>query len=371
MKKQTYRLSFATIAAVIAVVFVTTSAFAAWHLLRPGDIAEKKGDYALSAAFDSETAININQSKTSGDYIFTLMAVVSGKDITDTPIYTNDVRSDSTYAVIAIQKADGTPMPGTQDTEYGEIRFFASPLVRGLKPWQVNAATLNGGYFETIVDGVMYRIVDCDNVSVFADRGLYFGIVESMFISGDSFILNEKTGEITANPNFAGASVIFDLPIDKALANPVKAQQYLDELLGDSDDVDDADVVIGDGVFEASGNADNIDAGADKAHGGEIAFTDDVHDFGSIDWDRAIPISSTIKQLSVNANGVIAYSINYEKYGGIVKASALFDKCFVDNGTAQSKIVSYNAHNDTMIYGVRFSMDKNGVITGMLVVPET
>ncbi|HBD63072.1 MAG TPA: hypothetical protein DC038_01420, partial [Clostridiales bacterium] len=209
-----------------------------------------------SAAFNSDTAININASVTSGDYIFTLLAIVSGKDITDQPIYINgDILSDRTYSIVAIQKSDGSPMPSVQDDEYGNMPFYVSPYIKGLKPWQVNAHTMNGGHSEMVVDGVMYRIIDCDEITMFADRGIYLGINTGSFYNSDAFIFNEKTGELKSNPDFEGTSAVFDLPIDKALANPEKSQQYLDTLLN-TDEVEDidnvADVATGLEIYEDS-----------------------------------------------------------------------------------------------------------------------
>lgn len=221
----------AMVAVVLALVLIPTAAFAAWHFLQPSDVANRFEDHALSAAFESDTAININESVTSGDYIFTLLAIVTGKDISDMPYTSESVQDARTYAVIAIQNADGTPRPATQDAEYGQTSFFVSPLVKGVAPWRLNIATMNGWYQETVVDGIQYRLIECDEVAMFAERGVYLAISENTMIPDNTtFLFNEQTGEIKANPDYEGASVVFDLPLNKALANPEKAQQYLDDL---------------------------------------------------------------------------------------------------------------------------------------------
>jgi hypothetical protein len=230
MRKSTGRsLSAAAIAAAI-LLFAATTAFAAWHFLKPSEVAEKFENLALSAAFESDTAININASMTSGDYTFSLLAVVSGKDIADMPYYSEELLNESIYAVVAIRKSDGSPMPSPGEDEYGEALFFASPLIKGLEPWSVNAFYLNGGYSEIIIEGIMYRIVECDDVGMFADRGLYFAIADAMTFSRSTFLYNELTGEISINPDYHGASAIFDLPLDEALADREKAEQYLNRL---------------------------------------------------------------------------------------------------------------------------------------------
>lgn len=274
LRKLTIKHSFrVTTVAVMAFMLITTTAFAAWHFLKPSQVADRFKDYALSAAFESETAVNINDSVTSGDYTFTLLAIVTGKDITDYPYYSDgNILDDRTYAVTAIQKADGSPMPTTQDDEYGNPSFYVSPYIKGLKPWQVNAHTMNGGYSETVVEGVMYRIIDCDGIMMFADRGVYLGISTGSFYDSEAFSFDEQTGEITANPGYDGASAIFDLPLDKTLGDPEKAEQYLKSLYMEPD--------------------------ADDAEG----ISDSLND---VDWDKAVPVTSTVKELTVDASGLI------------------------------------------------------------------
>jgi len=222
MKNKTVKRSFGLIAVVAAVVILTTTAFAAWYFLKPSDIADRFGDTALSAAFESEGAVNINESITSGGYTYTLLAAVSGKELSDHPVYSNgELHNDRTYAVLAIQKADGSPMPSTMDDDYGDPSFYVSPYVKGEKPWQVNIHTMNGGHSEMVLDGVAYRIIECDTVAVFADRGLYLGINTGVFYDAQAFIYDEQTGALAVNPAYEGSCALFTLPIDASLVNPV------------------------------------------------------------------------------------------------------------------------------------------------------
>ncbi|MDR1070095.1 MAG: hypothetical protein LBL37_04860, partial [Gracilibacteraceae bacterium] len=159
-----HSVSAAAVAAVL-LIFTAATAIAAWYFLNPSDVAENVGDYALSAAFDSETAVNINASAASGDYIFTFLAVASGKDITDRLYYSNgELQSDRTYAVLAIQTADGTPFD--RQNAYIDASFFVSPLIKGTNPAMVNIASMDGGYSDNVADGILYRIIECDNVEL-------------------------------------------------------------------------------------------------------------------------------------------------------------------------------------------------------------
>jgi hypothetical protein len=265
---------------------------------------------------------------TSGDYIFTLLALVSGEDITDMPYYSDgEISLDRIYAVIAIQNADGSPMAVGRDV------FFASPLVNGLKPWEVNAATLGGGYSEAVTDGVLYRLVECDDVTMFADRGLYFAVCTEAFIDNNVFKFNEQTGEISVNPNYGGASAVFDLPIDQSLADPVRAEHYLSDLLTPTAD--------------------------------EENQPSREQDEWALAWEKAVPVASTVKELNVSDDGEMVYEYAYGGSEGTV--SKLYNDYFKDNREAQSMIV---AVIDDGAYAIRFSMDENGVITGAVVVLE-
>ena len=240
-KNHKIKYSFRRTAVILIAMFILTAStvFAIWNLdlLKPSQIAGITGGNTLMAAFESDSAININESITSGGYTFTLLAIVSGKDLKDTEFcYEERDKDERTYAVLAIQKADGAPFTREEHwSESPEISFLATPLVKGLEPWRVNVFFMNGGLSVTIVDGIVYHVVECDTVEMFADRGLYFAVSSGFGIAGipynlGAFNYDEQTGEITANPDFDGISVIFDLPLEKSLADPEKAEEYLQSI---------------------------------------------------------------------------------------------------------------------------------------------
>jgi hypothetical protein len=344
VKKTSSKRPFSAVAAVVAaVILIATPAFAAWYFLKPSDVAEKADNYALSAAFESKTAVNINQSVISGDYIFTLLAVVSGKDITDMPYYDESrVQMGRTYAVVAIRHTDESPMPAASDTTYGKTPFFASPLVKGLKPWEINAVTLNGGYFETVVDGVMYRLVECDDISVFADRGIYFAICDSAFINNATFKFNEKTGEISVNLAYQGASAVFDLPLDKKLANHIKAAEILNGLQN---------------TQNTSTNSNNDEPAPPKVN---------------VNWDNAKVVEWSKTTLKVDSEGYFRYDwdsdgkTNYDIGSGSITAKVT-DVFTSDNmNTAIANVMAA----DETVYALRVVKSADGTLTGMIVVAQ-
>jgi hypothetical protein len=120
----------------------------------------------------------------------------------------------------------------------------------------------------------------------------------------------------------------------------------LDELLGDRDKniAGGGDIIIGE---TESGRSSDFWRG--------------------VDWDKSVPIVSTVKELTVSEAEIISYTFTTDKYGsGTISAD--FNDIFVKNQPAQSVIIQEFASDDTL-YAIRLSMDENGIITGMIVVP--
>lgn len=225
--KPHYGVKLFMIAAAI-VLLSTTAVAAAWMFLRPAEVPEQFNNHTLSDAFESEKTINLNVSVTSGEYTFTALAIVSGEDISDFIGSAVDRQPDRTFMILAIQNADGTPI---QEDEFdGFSNFLVTPLIKGMQPWQFNIFSMGGSGSRCLVDGVVYWLMECDNVIMFADRGLYLGICSCPFIFADTFKFNEVTGEITSNPDFVGINIVFELPIDASYADPERAEQYLKQL---------------------------------------------------------------------------------------------------------------------------------------------
>ena len=216
------------VAAICCALFCCT-AFAAWKYLTPKDVAIEYGDKQLAAAFEGEDAILMDESKTYDEYTVKLLGAVSGQNLTN---FCTDgqVVLERTYAVVAIAKTDGTPMPKTSDDDYGKDPFFISPLIQGLNPQQYNIMTMNGGYFDIVREGIMYRMIECDNIQIFADHALYLCVSNSTFYEGDAYQYNEKTGDISVNESYKGMNLLFEFPLNKDKANKEAAQAYLKEL---------------------------------------------------------------------------------------------------------------------------------------------
>ena len=222
MKK--WNLRTGLVAAAVAAA-LTITAGAAVMMLRPQDVAQRAGNEALAAAFESGEAVTVNDTKIVGDYSVTLMGLVSGEGLSRVENLPNGVARDKTYAVLAYARTDGTAI------EEDVPDLTVSPLVEGYAPWQLNAWTLDGGTCTFAQDGTLYYLFECDNVEIFADHTVYLAVYPGTHTppSAELFGFDEKTGAITPK----GDTALFSLPLDPAKADPQKAQALAGDWMED------------------------------------------------------------------------------------------------------------------------------------------
>lgn len=219
------------LSAVLVLGLGSVTAAAAWKYLTPDKAAEQIQDEKLASAFRSKDAISINETQSGGGYDVTLLGILSGKDLTDFAMEANgEIKKDRTYAVTAIEKSDGTPMPETSEDAYGEETFFVSPLIKGYAPDQYNAFTMNGGYSDVVKDGILYRISECDNVEIFADHEIYLSVSDGTFYNPEAYSYNEKSGVISRNKDYKGLNALFTLPLDEKKADAGAVKKYLRQM---------------------------------------------------------------------------------------------------------------------------------------------
>lgn len=231
MRKNKKRIPAAACVACATLLIGSMSVFAAWKYLSPDQVAEHVDEGGLSAAFQGEDAVMVNETQEYGGYRITLLGIVSGKNLRQYPFEMNgEIKEDRSYIVTAIENADGTPRPTVFDDAYGEDPFCVSPLIGGLNPWEYNVITMGGGYSEFIEDGIQYRLTECDNVEIFADRGLYLAVNDGAFFENSAYHMDPNTGAITRNEAYQGVNALFQLPIDVNKADPDATAAYIQEM---------------------------------------------------------------------------------------------------------------------------------------------
>lgn len=220
MTKKTHKIRKIAILAA-ALCLICTTVFAAYRLMNAKEVAQSLGDTRLAEYFDERgTAYD---TVCDGDYKATVLGIASGEDLSDFKSSAWEIFSERTYAVVAVERADGSAM--TYDD-----KILVTPLISGLKPWQYNIFTMNGGYIADIIDGVLYRIIEFDSIEYFADREVYMAVLSEPFLNNTAYGFDETTGRIYPREDFDGTNILIKLNLDKSKANPEKAEEYLNNL---------------------------------------------------------------------------------------------------------------------------------------------
>lgn len=326
-------------AAVICLTLLCCSvtAFAAWKYIKPAQVAVESGDKQLAAAFESKDAISMNETQEYGDYTVSLLGAVSGDNLSDFCSADSGVSTSKTYAVVAIGKKDGSPMPDTSSEEYGKVPFFVSPLIQGLDPNQYNITTMNGGYVEIVKDGIMYRMIECDNVELFSDRGLYLCVSDTSFYDRDAYAYDEKTGEISVNSGYEGMNLLFDLPLNKDKADEKAAEEYLSKLAQSQ---------------SQDSQAETADKSTEEANATEE----------TVDVNEIIKGWTLVSEEKVTPDADNRVYYSYETENGSGNGFVTQDALFTGDETGYSKVADI-FESDTAKGAIVFYRDANGDIT--------
>ncbi len=238
MEKRTInKFAAVVLSAALALGIGSVSIYAAKKLMLPDEVAEDLNDGGILDAFSTEDAVLVNETQSYGGYDVTFYGIVSGKNLSEfQPSSEDGIHDDRTYAVVSIQKSDRTPLPSTSEDAYGDYSFLVSPYIHGLNPALYNSFTMSGGYTEQEQNGVFYRLFDCDNIEMFADKKIYLGVSEGTFYDGNAYCFDEATGEISRNEAFDGLNALFELPLDSSKADPKAADEYVKSLYEPSGD---------------------------------------------------------------------------------------------------------------------------------------
>lgn len=233
MKRKSFQTRAAVFAAAGILIFGSATAYAAYRFLTPSQVAEKVIEgMALSEAFESKEAVLVNETQITNGYRVTFLGMVTGNRLGE---YVKDkavVDEKRTYAVAAIEKEDGSPMPEVTDEKYQT--FCISPLVQGKTFSELNNGIVNAGVASFVQDGIQYELLECDNLEIFAKTGVYLGIVETFGEETRAFVCDEETGSYRRNPDYDKINALFPLPLDVTKADEEAAEEYLKEAVNNN-----------------------------------------------------------------------------------------------------------------------------------------
>lgn len=205
-----------------AVAMLTVSAYAASRLLSPAQVADMHGDPLLSQAFQSEDAVRLDQSVQTENFCVTLAGLVSGENLSS---WTSQADQARTYAVMILESLDGTPL---DREDFSLMDYTVTPLVAGFTPWSVNNWTLDAGVSLLEQDGVLYYLLDTQNIEMFADRTVYMAFYQGTLPDRDTFTMAED-GTIAFAEGVEGPHALFTLPLDEGKADPAAVEQFMDD----------------------------------------------------------------------------------------------------------------------------------------------
>lgn len=240
MNKRMRKMVTAAAAGLLLFTGVSVSVYAGVKYLTPQEVAEDVGTGskdAVKAAFEGDGAVYINETKNFDKGTVTFLGIAQGSGVN---ALTGETSADNnrSYAVFAFEGFED----GLGNNELSSI--FVSPFIKGLEPWRYNAWTIGGddefganGASEIVRDGVRYQILECGNVEMFADRGVYMGVSYEM--AGGAFEMNAETGEIQPKAGYADKAAIFTVPFDPAKADRMAADAVIAEITGMFDEGSD------------------------------------------------------------------------------------------------------------------------------------
>ncbi|MBQ9608518.1 MAG: hypothetical protein IJV15_03630 [Lachnospiraceae bacterium] len=339
----------AAAAVTLAALMVTSvTAFAAHKFMSAKDVAKDLDDEKLAEAF-TDDEWNLNDMQSYGGYDISLIGLVSGKDISGHLVTTNGkLINDNTYAVVAIGRSDGSPMPDVSSDEYNNLSFLVSPYIEGYNPACYNVFSLKaGGYSEIVEDGILYRIMQVENIEAFADHTIYLGVSDGTFYNDEAYIFDETTGAITRNDAYEGVNALFTLPIDSSKADAVKAAEIIDNIDNPTDDVEDEEYADKDVVeFMSKLSAENIDS-------------------------FATPVESTRQIVKPNERGEFSYSYELSD-GASGNGVAVVDDVFPDGKVGMSENFGWSTSEDGMndLIIETYTLNEDGTVTFVIYVPK-
>jgi len=341
------RISIAALATVCVFVLCSSTAFAVYKYLSPTQVATETDNEALRDAFLSENAILVNETQESGGYKITLLGSVAGKNISDFMETDNygEVLDNRIYTVVAIERADGTPMPDTSSEDYGKEAFYVSHYIRGLDPNVYSLMSMGGGYTAFVKNGVQYRILDMDNIEMFADKGIYVGVSTGTFYDADAYVYNKETGEMRCNENYSGVNALFRLPVDESKADSAAAAAYLkafeDAMNQPAEPIEKDAVDLSVDAFMEKLTPENLDTYA--------APVESTRQTCMIDEDKMVHYS--YKMGLDEGNGLVAFDVLFPD--GKAGISPAFNYDYSENGLADLCIDVFILNDDgTVTYVV-------------------
>ncbi len=295
--KNSYKKMMIAAAIAMIILILPVSVYAAYRYLSPKEAANEMDDNKLGEAFDKEGK-EVIKTVTDGIYKITYLGHVTGESISERTGSAWELHPNRIYVAVAIERADGAAIK--MDDGHS---IFVTPLIQGLNPWKYNIVTMNGGYMEKIIDGILYRITECDNVESFADRELYLAVSDTTFYSTEAFTYDEVSGLISENDSYQGTNVLFELELDPKGADKDKAAEYIEQLEKEWEAGAATGEASGENQESSSNKEENPRVQQEEFYDKENNLTIRIKDNDSSAWSAGGESSNNILSYSLEVEG--------------------------------------------------------------------
>lgn len=192
-------------------------------------------------------------------------------------------------------------------------------------------------------DGIHYRLLDMENIEMFADRGIYIGVSSGTFYDSEAYLYNEDTGEITRNTAYDKVNALFTLPLDPSKGDEEAAKKFLESLKEEDEEE----------PIELSEEEQEVEDWVEQ-------FTERLHEGKT---DGAKRIESTVQTCKVDEEGCISYKYTLGD-GGSGNGTVEVAEIFQGKEAGAMEILTY--YGDGTLEGLCIevvTLNKDGTIT--------
>ena len=236
--KRNIKRSFVIAVAAVLMAAISFGAVASISRLSPSEAAIEVGNGYAKKAFRGVSLDEDGPEYQLGDYMVRLCGIATGEPILDQ--YGRTLQNEHTYILLTYRRIDGAAID--IEKEYGrwtEKRVFVSGIPIVAQPYFAYNRQA------AVADGILYEMWDCSSLSLFSDHRVYltiydddltdlyvekFGEWEGSGYVGVSphYVINmDEDGNATFLPDYPKEHLLIELPLDKSLADPERAREYL------------------------------------------------------------------------------------------------------------------------------------------------
>lgn len=203
-------------AALAIVALFSATAFAVSYYLSASEVAGYFGEKDIAAMFKDSGCEP--QTVSNGIYDVTFLGKTTGTMLNMTEGF--DADETRTYAVIAMSKADGTPLSLIDGMPIQPV-----PVIEGYMPYRTWCIMESSRGLER--EGILYYLFDYKNLEIFADRPVSIALIEGAMVPSPEILTLDESGKIVYAEGYTGIKGIFELTMDESKADPEAAAELM------------------------------------------------------------------------------------------------------------------------------------------------